>query len=163
MTEEAKHAIGKALGKVPSGVFILTATIGGESTANMVSWVQQAAFAPPALTIALAKDRPVRRMIDSGEAKVALSVLAKGDHGLMKKYARGIPEGQDPFEGVPTGRGPGGAVYLAGALAYLECRVLKACDFGGDHDVYVVEITAGALLKEDEPPFMHTRGNGFHY
>lgn len=162
MIEEAKHALGKALGKVPSGVFILSAVTPAESSALMVSWVQQASFSPPALTLALATDRPIRRLIDGGGAKFALSVLAKGDHALMKKYARGIPEGQDPFDGVATGRAPSGAVYLADALAYLECRLLKSCDFGGDHAVYIAEIVAGELLK-DEPPFTHTRGNGFHY
>jgi flavin reductase (DIM6/NTAB) family NADH-FMN oxidoreductase RutF len=163
MTEEARHSIGKALGKVPSGVYILTAVgESGSAAAVMVSWVQQAAFAPPAVAIALAKDRPIRNLITSGGTKIALSVLAQGDLALMKKYARGIPEGQDPFDGVATAQTPAGAVYLAGALAYLECRVLQSCAFGGDHDLYVAEITAGQLLKE-EHSFTHVRGNGFHY
>jgi 3-hydroxy-9,10-secoandrosta-1,3,5(10)-triene-9,17-dione monooxygenase reductase component len=161
MTDEAKQSIGKALGKVPSGVYILTATHGGQSSALLVSWVQQAAFAPPALTIAMAKERPARRLIDAGGV-FAISVLAKGDTTLMKKYARGIPEGEDPFAGISTGTTPGGASYLADALAWLECRVLESCDFGGDHDIYVAEVVAGHLLK-DEPSFTHTRGNGFHY
>ena len=54
------------------------------------------------------------------------------------------------------------AVYLTEALAYLECRLLKSFDFGGDHDLYVAEIVGGQVLK-DEPPFTHVRGNGFHY
>ena len=161
MTDDAKLVIGKALGRVPSGVYILTATLGGESAAMLVSWVQQAAFAPPALSIAVAKERPVRRLIDAGAA-FAVCVLGKSDNALMKKYARGIPEGQDPFAGVTTGKTPGGAVYLVDALAYLECRLLKTIDFGGDHDVYVAEVIGGQLLK-DEPSFMHVRGNGFHY
>jgi flavin reductase (DIM6/NTAB) family NADH-FMN oxidoreductase RutF len=161
MTDDAKHSIGKALGRVPSGVYILTVAHAGETSALLASWVQQAAFAPPALMIAMAKERPARRLIAAGGA-IAISVLAKGDTNLMKKYARGIPEGEDPFAGIATGTTPGGAIYLADALAWLECRQLKACDFGGDHDIYVVEIVAGELLK-DEPSFTHTRGNGFHY
>ena len=161
MTEEAKHSIGKALGKVPSGVYILTAAHGGQSSALMVSWVQQAAFSPPAVSIAIASDRPARKLIDAGGA-FALSILAKADNHLMKKYARGIPEGEDPFAGVTTGTTPGGAIYLADALAWLECRLIRSCEFDGDHDIYVAEIVAGHLLK-DEPSFTHTRGNGFHY
>ena len=161
MTDEQKQSIGKALGKVPSGVYILTATHAGQSTAVLVSWAQQAAFAPPAVTIAMAKDRHAGKLIDAG-GKFALSILAKGDTGLMKKYARGIPEGEDPFAGIATGHTPGGAIYLAESLAWLECRLLKTCDFGGDHDIYVAEVTAGQMLK-DEPSFTHVRGNGFHY
>jgi flavin reductase (DIM6/NTAB) family NADH-FMN oxidoreductase RutF len=162
MSDDLKHAIGKALGKVPSGVYILTATDGRESAAMLVSWVQQAAFAPPTVSIAMAKDRPLRKLIESSGARIALCGLAKSDNGLMKKYARGIPEGRDPFDGVGTARTPAGAVYLTDALTCLECRLLESFDFGGDHDLYIAEITSGQLLK-DEPPFIHVRGNAFHY
>jgi 3-hydroxy-9,10-secoandrosta-1,3,5(10)-triene-9,17-dione monooxygenase reductase component len=161
MTDELKHAVGKALGKVPSGVYILTATHAGQSAAMLVSWAQQAAFTPPAVSLAMAKDRHVRTLIDAGGA-VALCVVPKSDTTLMKKYARGIPAGEDPFASLDVARTPGGAVYLTDALAWLELRVLKTCDFGADHDLYVAEVTAGGLLK-DEPPFTHVRGNGFHY
>src|SRR5436305_693732 len=124
MTDEQKHSIGRAIGKVPSGVYILTVVQGEQSAAMMVSWQQQAAFSPPAISIAMARERPARRLIEAG-GKLAISVLPKGDKALMKKYARGIPEGQDPFEGVATARSPGGAVYLSDALAYLECRLMK--------------------------------------
>ena len=161
MTDEQKQTIGRALGKVPSGVYILTVTHEGQSTAALISWAQQAGFEPPAMTIAMAKDRHARSLIDAGGA-FALSILAKTDVGFMKKYGRGIPEGEDPFAGINIGNTPGGAIYLADSLAWLECRLLKTCDFGGDHDIYVAGITAAALLK-DEAPFTHVRGNGFHY
>jgi flavin reductase (DIM6/NTAB) family NADH-FMN oxidoreductase RutF len=161
MTEEQKHSIGKALGKVPSGVYILTVAHGEQTAAMMVSWLQQAAFAPPAVSIAMARERPARRLIEAG-GKLAINVLPKADNTLMKKYARGIPEGQDPFDGVATARAPDGAIYLSDALAYLECRVIKTCEFNADHDLYVAEVTAGQMLRDDAP-FTHVRGNGFHY
>jgi flavin reductase (DIM6/NTAB) family NADH-FMN oxidoreductase RutF len=162
MTDEARHAIGKALGKVPSGVYILTATNGKESAAMMVSWVQQASFIPPAISIAMAKDRPLRKLLDADGTRLAVCGLAKTDNALMKKYARGIPEGHDPFEGVPTAKTPGGAIYLTDALTYLECRLIKTCDFNADHDLYIAEVTCAQPLKDDQP-FTHVRGNGFHY
>src|SRR5918999_987649 len=55
ISEQLKQTVGKALGRVPSGVFILTAAHNGESAAMMASWVQQAAFDPPAVSIAMAK------------------------------------------------------------------------------------------------------------
>ena len=63
---------------------------------------------------------------------------------------------------MKTRKAPGGSTVLADALAYLECRVLTACTFGGDHDLFVAEVTAGELLR-DGHSFMHVRGNGFHY
>ena len=161
MTEDLKLSVGKALGKIPSGVYILSAAHGGHAAAMMVSWVQQVSFEPPAVAIAMAKDRFIRTLVDAGEP-FALSIVAKTDSTLMKKYARGIPHGEDPFAGMSAGQTPAGATYLADALGWLELRLLKTCDFGADHDLYIAEITAGHLLK-DEPPFTHVRGNGFHY
>ena len=48
------QAIGAVLGRVPSGVFILTASDGqGKETGMLASWVQQAGFDPPCDTVAV--------------------------------------------------------------------------------------------------------------
>ena len=57
---------------------------------------------------------------------------------------------------------PGGQIVLCDSLAWLECRLIEVCDFGGDHDVLVAAVVAGQLTN-DGPSFTHTRGNGFHY
>jgi hypothetical protein len=44
----------------------------------------------------------------------------------------------------------------------VEGDVISTCDFGGDHDLLVVEITGGAILKPGHA-FTHQRGSGFHY
>jgi len=162
VSEELKHTIGRALGRVPSGVFILTAERDGQPLAMMASWVMQAAFQPPSVSVAIAKDRPAHAALSAQGATFALCVIPEGNTSLMKKYARGIPAGADPFDGIRTTRTKGGTVVLADALAYLECRVTKVAEFGADHDLIVAEVTAGELLKEG-PSFTHLRGSGFHY
>ena len=159
--EHLKATVGKALGRVPSGVFILTASHQGQSLAMMASWVQQAAFSPPAITVAVQKDRPARQVVrESG--RFALAVVGEGDTSLMKKYARGIPPGQDPFDGVDTLQTPGGLTVPSAALAWLECRVIDLVDFGADHDLVLAAVADGAVLR-DGASFTHLRGSGFHY
>ena len=161
VSDEFKHSVGKAIGRIPSGVYILTAAHGGEATAMMASWVQQAAFDPPALSIAIAKGRAIGEMI-AASGKVAISILPEGDTSLMKRYARGIKPGEVAFAGVEIQTSPAGIPVLASALAWLEGDVIQACDFGGDHDLLIVEITGGAILKPGQA-FTHQRGSGFHY
>lgn len=161
VSDHVKHTIGRALGRVPSGVFILTASHEGHPLAMMASWVQQAAFQPPCVSVAVAKGRTVGDALTPG-AVFALCVVPEGDKSLMKKYARGIAPGADPFDGVSTRRTERGAVILSDALAYLECRVEMRVDLGADHNVVIAEVTAGELLK-DGASFMHLRGSGFHY
>ena len=154
-------AIGKAIGRIPSGVYILTTGSPGRWEVMMASWVQQAAFSPPSVSVAVHKDRPVRGAILSSR-RLALAVLPQDDTSLMKKYARGVAPGQDPFEGVETLQTPGGIPIPAGALAWLECELTQAFEFGGDHEIHVARVTAAAVLREGKS-FTHLRGNGFHY
>src|SRR3954465_13009458 len=99
ISEELKQTVGKALGRVPSGVFILTAGSGGDATAMMASWVQQCAFDPPAVSIAMAKGRPIAQAIKETK-QLALAVVPENDTTLMKRYARGVKPGEDPFAGM---------------------------------------------------------------
>ena len=154
-------AIGKAIGRIPSGVYILTTGAPGRWEVMMASWVQQAAFSPPSVSIAVHKERPVRQAILSSR-RLALAVLPQEDTSLMKKYARGVVPGQDPFEGVETLQTPAGIPVPAGALAWLDCELTQAFDFGGDHEIHVARVTAAAVLREGKS-FTHLRGNGFHY
>jgi flavin reductase (DIM6/NTAB) family NADH-FMN oxidoreductase RutF len=161
ISDDLKKTVGKALGRIPSGVFILTAGQGESATAMMASWVQQASFMPPMVSVAVAKGRPVSDVVRR-EGKFALSVLGEHDHALMKKYARGVATGPAAFEGVKTRAAANGATILEESLAYLECRLVNTCDTGGDHEILLAEVTAGQLLREG-PSFIHLRGSGFHY
>src|SRR5687768_1591857 len=78
ISEELKRTLGKPLGKIPSGVYILTAAHEGKNHAMLVSWVQQAAFDPPALSVAMAKDRPIYPLVRDS-SRFALSILGEND------------------------------------------------------------------------------------
>lgn len=160
-SDELKMTVGRALGRIPSGVFVLTTGSGPKAAAMLASWVQQASFAPPCVSVAVAKDRFLGPALRENRV-FALSVVGEHDAHLMKKYARGLKPGEDAFAGIDTTLAPGGSVVLADALAYLECELLTVCDFGSDHDLFVARVTAGQLLKEGQA-FSHQRGNGFHY
>jgi flavin reductase (DIM6/NTAB) family NADH-FMN oxidoreductase RutF len=153
--------LGKSIGRIPSGVFILTARHENHSHAMLASWVQQTSFDPPALSIALAKNRPIAEAIRASKT-FALSIVPDDDKSLMKHYARPIPAGVDPLAGIRALQTPGGLPALADALAWVECRLLQTCDFAGDHELFIARIEHGAILKEGKP-FSHVRGSGFHY
>lgn len=159
--DHLKQSIGKALGRVPSGVFILTTRHNGQAQAMLASWVQQTAFEPPGLCVAIAKDRPIGQTIQENR-RFALSVLGESDSALMKKYARGIPPDTDPFAGVKVIETADGMPVLADALAFLDCSLMQVCSFEADHDLFIAQIIGGNLLKPG-PAFTHQRGNGFHY
>jgi flavin reductase (DIM6/NTAB) family NADH-FMN oxidoreductase RutF len=160
MTEQQKNSIGKVLGRVVSGVYIITASHEGRSGAMLASWAMQAGFEPPAITIAIAKGRPVAELI-RGSGTLALSIIPAEDKSLMKHYAR-LKPGDDPFAGVQTRPSALGIPILSDALGYLEGRIRQFVDAGIDHDLCIVEVTGAEILREGAA-FAHQRGNGFHY
>jgi flavin reductase (DIM6/NTAB) family NADH-FMN oxidoreductase RutF len=123
--------------------------------------VQQCSFVPAMVSVAIAKDRPIAQVIRE-TTFFALSVLGEHDHALMKKYARGIGPGEDAFAGVKVIDAGNDVKVLADAMAYVGCRLVSACEFGGDHDLLIGEVIGGKMLREGRS-FVHLRGSGFHY
>lgn len=55
--------IAKAVGRLASGLYIVTAAHNNARSAMVASWVSQASFEPLGLTIAVAKDRAIESMM----------------------------------------------------------------------------------------------------
>ena len=90
--------VGKALGKIASGLYVVTTKCDNKEDAVLASWVNQCSFEPPAVTIALATLRSARLLVEASEAFI-VNVLPKEDMALLKHFSR-PPE--DIFKGVKT-------------------------------------------------------------
>jgi len=149
-----------ALGRVPSGLFILTIRHGNDDTGMLASWVQQCSFEPPQVTVALKADRDVWTWLGDG-AEFTLNILDDSQTDMIGHFGRGFALGEPAFTELEVERPDGAAPVLSEALAYLVCRVagrLKA----GDHDLLVGRVVGGAMLSEGHP-MVHIRKNGSHY
>ena len=152
-----KKQVGKALGKVASGLYVVTVKCEDKEDAVLASWVNQCSFEPPAVTIALATLRSARLLVEASEAFI-VNVLPKEDMALLKHFSR-PPE--EIFKGVKTRKGFNGIKILSDAVSYLECEVAHSMQ-AGDHVLYVGEIVGGKILKGADP-YIHVRDNGFNY
>lgn len=167
MAEESatlRDAIAPVLGRIPSGIFILTAADGeGCETGMLVSWVQQASFEPPMVTVAVNKDRFLNTWLGQ-TSRMALSLVGESQIRFLKHFARGFEPDEPAFEGIETIRGETGLPLLAAALGWLEGRVAGRLE-AGDHYIYLMEITgAGSGAQLDaKRPMVHIRRSGFRY
>ena len=58
MNDDKNDDLAKVLGRIPSGVFVLTCGDGaGNMTGMLASWVQQAAFEPPMISVGVKNGR----------------------------------------------------------------------------------------------------------
>ena len=158
-SEKARPWVG-ALGRVPSGLFVVTVRHGEQETGMLASWVQQCSFDPPQLSVAVRRDREVIGWLTPGAA-VTINILGADQTDMIVHFGRGFAPGEPAFEGQEVERPGGAPPVLADALAYLECRVAERVP-AGDHDLFVVRVVEGRVLGDGQP-MVHVRKSGLHY
>src|SRR4030095_13031489 len=94
VTMEQKESIGRAIGRIPSGVFALTSDRHGHRDGLLASWVSQAAFEPPMISVAIKKERHILELLCVG-SKFTLNVLSKKNMDVYKNFVKPYKEGLD--------------------------------------------------------------------
>jgi flavin reductase (DIM6/NTAB) family NADH-FMN oxidoreductase RutF len=148
------------LGRVTSGIYILTAGEGERATGMLASWVMQAGFEPPMITVAVKQGRYVGDWLSNGEPFV-LNVVAEDQKHLLKHFGKGFEPGEPAFTGLSVQTAANGVPALAEALGRLECENASHVD-SGDHRIFLARVTAGELLN-DVAPMVHIRKSGARY
>ncbi|BAT51451.1 Flavin reductase-like, FMN-binding [Nostoc sp. NIES-3756] len=152
----------QAVGRIVGSLCVVTAKQGEVSSAMLASWVAQASFNPPGLTIAVAKDRAVETLTHTGN-RFVLNILKEGNHlGLMKHFLKPFGPAQDRFADVATQEAENGSPVLQDALAYLECSVKNRME-SGDHWLVYATVENGKVLNQDGVTAVHHRKSGNHY
>ncbi|MEO1791341.1 MAG: diflavin flavoprotein [Cyanobacteria bacterium J06629_19] len=152
----------KALGRISSGLYIITATKGDVQSAMLASWITQASFEPLGFTVAVAKDRAIESLMQVGDTFV-LNILEEGNHlPLMKHFLKRFPPGADRFAGVRTRPAENKSPILADALAYLECEVASRMELN-DHWLVYCTVDEGKVSKEEALTAVHHRRVGNYY
>lgn len=149
-----------ALGRVPSGIFILTAGTGDRATGMLSSWVMQAGFEPPTVSVALKLGRYVCDWITDGEPFV-LNIVAEKQSELLKHFGKGFEPGTAAFDGLSIRHCARGVPILEDCLGHLECESTAHID-SGDHRIFLARVVRGAFNGEGAP-MVHVRKSGGGY
>ena len=150
----------QAVGRIVGSLCVVTATQGEVKTGMLASWVAQASFSPPGLTIAVAKDRAMENMTHTGNEFV-VNILTEGRE-IRKQFMKVYTPGQDRFAGLAMEEASNGGVILSGALSYLECSVQSRMEVG-DHWLVYATVNDGKVLNQDGVTAVHHRKSGSYY
>jgi flavin reductase (DIM6/NTAB) family NADH-FMN oxidoreductase RutF len=151
--------LGKALGKIASGLYVITARIDGAPVGMLCSFVEQAGFDPPMISVAVGHGRPITAVLD-GSGLFGLNILAKSNVPLMKTFAR--PHAPDAFTVHALTPNSYDLPEFTEAWAFLVCKVTGSLATG-DHTVYIAEVLDGCLHNENEEAMVRVRAHGFGY
>lgn len=150
----------QAVGRIVGSLCVVTTKKGDLKSAMLASWVSQATFNPPGLTVAVAKDRALETMTHNGD-KFVLNILAEGRQ-LRKHFMKNFAPGEDRFADIENEEAKNGCPILTGALAYLECTVQNRMECG-DHWLIYATADEGKVLAPDKVTAVHHRKSGSYY
>lgn len=149
-----------ALGRIPSGLFVISWNHAGADRTMLASWLMQAGFAPPSVTIAVAPSRGLLSALDDG-CPFVVNILGDSQRSLLSRFGRPAAPGEDPLADLAVGRSPSGIAILPDSSGWLECRGVSRVS-AGDHVVVVAEVVAGETGPAGSP-LVHVRKNGYRY
>jgi flavin reductase (DIM6/NTAB) family NADH-FMN oxidoreductase RutF len=154
-------AFDPVLGRVPSGIFILTVGSGPRATGMLSSWVMQAGFEPPMVSVGVKLGRYVCDWLTAGQPFV-LNLVGESQSGLLKHFGKGFEPGAPAFDGVAITHCARGVPVLTDAVGHLECEPVRHVD-SGDHRIFLAKVVRGKLNDADAKPMIHVRKSGANY
>jgi len=150
----------QAVGRIIGSLCVVSAKRGDVASALLTSWVSQATFNPPGITISISRDRAVNSLLEVGDPLV-LNVLAEGRE-VRKHFLKPVTPGENLFAGVSQQMASNGCPILDQALSYLECTVHNRMECG-DHWLIYALVNNGKVLEGKEMTAIHHRKSAVPY
>lgn len=160
VTDAQSDRTEQAVGRIIGSLCVLTAKRGEVASGMLASWVSQATFNPPGLTVAVAKERAVEPLTHIGD-RFVLNILKEGKN-LRRHFLKPFSPGEDRFSEVSTQTANNGSPILTDALAYLECTVQNRMECG-DHWLIYAVVENGKVLDQTSMTAVHHRKTGSYY
>lgn len=160
----------RAVGKIPSGIFVVSSELKTGQYAFIASWVQQVSFNPLLIALAFSKDRnQLTELLESGNLR--LHILGQNSKSLIGKISKLAipdlvklgyielaaslhPQSNDPYQNM--------GIIIPSALATMDLKIISQVQ-PGDHVVVFAEVRSHLLLQSNDQPLFHTRASGYTY
>lgn len=162
-------ALREVLAQFATGVTVITAGAGRNCHGMTANAFTSVSLEPPLVLCCVARAARMHEVILSANS-FAISILGADQQAAAKHFADWRrPDGEAQFDAVRWDKGQRtGAPLLAGALAWLECELVKVHD-GGDHSIFIGEVLSanrdpdaeGSEAGEQGALLFH--GGSFHH
>ena len=149
------------VGRIPSGLFIVTLTKDGQKEGFLASWIQQASFKPLLISLALQPDGASWALMQE-TGRFCVNIVGHNNNGVMKPFWGGYKPGVDHFAGLAQEVSARGNLLLPDCLAAVECE-LRSHTQPGDHVIVIAEVVETRIFKPEDKPMTHVRKSGDGY
>ncbi len=141
-----------ALKMMPYGFYAFTTKSGTDVNAMVVNWVSQMSYAPRLLAVGIQKSCYSHGLVEAGQV-FGLNLFLQSDKDAIMGVTSGRAKKPEKMQNAQFSAAPRtGVPVLAGAAAYIECKVTHIVDVGGDHNIVVGEAINADVMKAADPP-----------
>jgi len=152
-----------AMGRVVGSLCVVTARDEDYTTGMLASWVSQASFDPPGITVAVKKDRTLETMLQPGNGFAVSMVAESQAKRIRKTMSTPFTPGADRLANLKTHDSPvSKSPVLDTANAFLDCTVVSRME-AGDHWIVYGQVVDGELQNDKELTAVMHRKVGNHY
>jgi flavin reductase (DIM6/NTAB) family NADH-FMN oxidoreductase RutF len=139
----------KALRLLTYGIYVVTARDGEHYAAGTITWLSQSSFDPPLVMAAFQKKSSLHRAV-SGSGAFAVNIVGAHQQKLATSFFKSARREGNLLNGYRFAPGETGSPILEDAPAWFECRVGDAVR-RGDHTIFVAEVVAAGVRREEKP------------
>ncbi len=147
----------RVFGTFATGVTVVTCRVDRRTHGITINSFSSLSLDPPLVLICVDRRTIAFTMIP--EAGVfAINILNENQRQICEFFAKRLAiDPDDEFATIPHRLGASGAPLVDRALATIQCRLVSRYP-GGDHEIFVGEVTDAAILSDDSPLMFHRGG-----
>ncbi|MDH3518346.1 MAG: flavin reductase family protein [Acidimicrobiia bacterium] len=150
MAELADELINRVTWKIPNALALVGSGHGEEWNGMTASWITQVSMDPVLIGVSIDKKAVTHRLIDAAGA-FTLNLWSADDTRPFVKFSKPATRDGDTLNGRPVRPGKTGTPIFVDAIAWMECEVRHAIDFG-THTFFVGEIVDAAIIDDEATP-----------
>ena len=138
----------QALRMFSYGIYVLTSKFEENYCAATVTWVSQASFEPPLVSVCIKRDSASYKVVKE-RGEFLLHILGEDQKDLAASFFKQTTL-KNGFINEQEYQLQDNLPLLISASAYLKCRVLEIME-NGDHPLFLSEVINAVVQKESKP------------
>ena len=159
----------RVLWALPTGLYVVGSAHGRRANLMTANLAVQVATAPKLVAVALDATSATRAIVAAGGC-FSLSLLAREDRAVVRRFVRAVPERDVVFDaGRPVAMAGEavevhrtGAPVLVRAVAWLDCAVRRRVELGS-HELVVGEVVDVGGPEGEMPPLLRMEDTRMNY
>jgi flavin reductase (DIM6/NTAB) family NADH-FMN oxidoreductase RutF len=140
--------LNKVTWRIPNALALIGSASDGEWNGMTASWITQVSMEPVLIGVGIDNKAVTHRLITASDA-FSVNLWSPDDTRVFVKFSKPAVREGNTLNGRPVRIGLTGAPVFEESIAWMECEVRNAIDFG-THTFFVGEIVAAGVTEDDE-------------